>query len=117
VRHREIGRVLAAIHASPEQNWSVESLAEVMGASRSSFASKFTAIVGETPARYLAQVRMHQARLWIARDGARISDVAQRLGFDSDASFSRSFKRILGVPPSHYRIRTPAVDDAADLLQ
>jgi AraC-like DNA-binding protein len=103
VRHPDIGRVLAAIHANPEREWSVENLAGLMGASRSSFASKFAAMVGETPARYLAQVRMDQARQWIVRDGARVSVVAERLGYDSEASFSRSFKRILGVPPSHYR--------------
>jgi AraC-like DNA-binding protein len=112
VRHPDIGRVLAAIHAEPEQNWSVERLADLMGASRSSFATKFAAIVGETPARYLAQVRMYQARQWIGRDGARISAVAQRLGYESEASFSRSFKRIIGAPPSHYRAQPTKADSA-----
>jgi len=105
VRHPQIGRVLAAIHASPEQDWSVEDLADLMGASRSSFAAKFASIVGETPVRYLTEVRMQLARQWIIHDDARISDVAQRLHYDSEASFSRSFKRVLGVPPSDYRIR------------
>jgi len=105
VRHPDIGRVLAEIHASPEREWSVSDLAKLMGASRSSFASKFAEIVGETPARYIAQVRMHQARQWIRRDRARISEVAQRLGYDSEASFSRAFKRILGSSPSHFRAR------------
>ena len=105
VRNPEIGRVLAAIHASPDRDWSVSELAKVMGASRSSFAGKFAAIVGETPAHYVAQVRMHQARQWILRDRIRISDVAQRLGYDSEASFSRAFKRIIGTAPSHFRAR------------
>ncbi|XBS70122.1 AraC family transcriptional regulator [Acerihabitans sp. KWT182] len=103
VRNPEIGRVLAAIHANPEHHWPLADLADVMGASRSSFASKFSAIVGETPARYVAQVRMHLARQWIARDAARISEVARRLGYDSEASFSRAFKRIVGMAPSHFR--------------
>ncbi|WP_413731427.1 AraC family transcriptional regulator [Sodalis sp. RH20] len=103
VRNPEIGRVLAAIHAAPHRDWPLSELAGVMGASRSSFASKFAAIVGETPARYVAQVRMHQARQWIIRDSARISEVAQRLGYDSEASFSRAFKRIIGTAPSHFR--------------
>jgi AraC-like DNA-binding protein len=105
VRNPEIGRVLAAIHASPDRDWPVSELARLMGASRSSFASKFAAIVGETPAHYVAQVRMHQARQWILNDRARISDVAQRLGYDSEASFSRAFKRIVGAAPSHFRAR------------
>ena len=65
-------------------------------------AERFTRVVGETPARYVAQVRMHHARQWLSRDKARIGVVAQRLGYDSEASFSRAFKRIMGVPPSHY---------------
>ncbi len=91
-RNPEIGRVLAAIHGSPNRDWQVSELAGVMGASRSSFAGKFAAMVGETPARYVAQVRMHQARQWIQQDGARLTDVAQRLGYDSEASFSRALQ-------------------------
>lgn len=103
VRNPEVGRVLAAIHAAPHRDWPLAELAGVMGASRSGFASKFAAIVGETPARYVAQVRMHQARQWIMHDSLRISEVAHRLGYDSEASFSRAFKRIIGMAPSHLR--------------
>jgi AraC-like DNA-binding protein len=106
VRRPEIGRVLAAIHLEPERDWSVAALAELMGASRSSFADKFLTAVGETPARYVARVRMHQARQWISRDRMRISEVARRLGYESDAAFSRAFKRLLGQAPS--RLRDPA---------
>ncbi|PZO78654.1 MAG: AraC family transcriptional regulator [Mesorhizobium amorphae] len=103
VRNPEIGRVLAAIHESPERDWTVAELARLMGASRSSFADKFAAIVGETPARYVAQVRMHRARQWIREDRARIAEVAHRLGYDSEASFSRAFKRVIGTAPGRVR--------------
>lgn len=102
-RCSQIGRVLAAIHASPETDWTVERLAELMGASRSGFAERFTSVVGETPARYVAQVRMHQARQWLSRDRLRIAVVAQRLGYESEASFSRAFKRVIGSAPSEIR--------------
>lgn len=102
-RNPEIGRVLAQIHLSPSRDWSVDALAKVMGASRSGFAERFTEIVGETPARYVAQVRMHQARLWLTRDRLRISEVARRLGYESEASFSRAFKRVIGSAPSRFR--------------
>ena len=108
MRDPEIGRVLAAVHAEPNRDWTVAALAELMGASRSSFAGKFAGIVGETPARYVAQIRMHQARQWMVRDRLRISEVARRLGYDSEASFSRTFKRVMGVPPSHFRTRSGA---------
>jgi AraC-like DNA-binding protein len=103
VRCPQIGRVLAAIHRQPERDWSVGELADVMGASRSSFIDKFSSAVGETSAKYVAKVKMFQARHWIARDGMRVATVANRLGYDSEASFSRAFKRIIGHPPSEAR--------------
>jgi AraC-like DNA-binding protein len=100
VRNPEIGRVLAAIHLKPEEDWNVESLAKLMGASRSGFAERFARLVGETPARYVAEVRMRQAQQWLAQDRLRISVVARKLGYESEASFSRAFKRVIGVAPS-----------------
>jgi AraC-like DNA-binding protein len=103
----EIGRVLAAIHLDPDRDWTVAALARLMGASRSGFAERFASVVGETPARYVAQVRMQQARQWLARDKLRISVVAQRLGYESEAAFSRAFKRVIGSAPSHIRAGEP----------
>jgi AraC-like DNA-binding protein len=104
VRCPQVGRVLAAIHRQPERDWSVGELADLMGASRSSFIDKFSSAVGETPAKYVAKVKMFQARHWIARDGMRVATVANRLGYDSEASFSRAFKRVIGHPPSEARV-------------
>ncbi len=56
--------------------------------------------MGESPARYVAKVKMFQARRWIAQEGMRVTVAANRLGYDSEASFSRAFKRIIGQPPS-----------------
>lgn len=102
LRNPEIGRVLAAIHLDPAHDWSVEELARHMGASRSGFAHRFAEVVGETPARYVARMRMHQAHQWLG-EGQRVAAVAERLGYESEASFSRAFKRITGAPPSHVR--------------
>lgn len=102
VRNPDLGRVLAAIHLDPTRDWSVRELARYMGASRSSFAERFASAVGETPARYVARMRMHQAHQWL-REGQRVALVAERLGYESEASFSRAFKRIIGAPPSQFR--------------
>lgn len=102
VRNPELGRVLAAIHLDPSRDWSVGELARYMGASRSAFAERFAAAVGETPARYVARMRMHQAHQWL-REGQRIAGIAERLGYESEASFSRAFKRIMGASPSRFR--------------
>jgi AraC-like DNA-binding protein len=104
VRCPKIGKVIAAIHAAPERDWSVPMLADVMGSSRSSFAEAFTRTMGESPAKYVAKVKMFQARHWIANDGMRIAMAADRLGYDSEASFSRAFKRVIGHPPSASRV-------------
>jgi AraC-like DNA-binding protein len=99
----KVGKVLAAIHADPARDWSVPVLAELMGASRSSFAEAFSATVGESPAKYVAKLKMAQARRWIANDGMRVAVAADRLGYDSEASFSRAFKRVVGHSPSAAR--------------
>jgi AraC-like DNA-binding protein len=59
-----------------------------------------------TTARYVLRVRMHQARLWLQRDHMRISVAAERLNYESEAAFSRAFKRLFGAPPSHFRQET-----------
>ncbi|WP_319792615.1 AraC family transcriptional regulator [Acetobacter senegalensis] len=103
-RQPQIGQVLAAIHEDPGGDWSVGKLAAIAGMSRSAFATAFASILGDTPARYLTDVRMQQAKQWIMRDNARIAEVAERLRYDSEASFSRAFKRVIGMPPSSYRV-------------
>jgi len=105
----KIGKVIAAIHADPERDWNVPELAGLMGASRSRFAESFSRTVGESPARYVAKVKMFQARRWIEHEGMRVAVAADRLGYDSEASFSRAFKRIMGQPPSAMRSRARSV--------
>lgn len=103
LRCPKVGKVIAAIHADPEHAWSVPMLATLMNASRSTFAEAFMRTVGESPARYVTKVKMFEARRWIAHEGMRISVAADRLGYDSEASFSRAFKRVIGHAPSAAR--------------
>jgi len=114
VRNPEVGRVLAAIHLDPAHDWTVEELARTMGASRSAFAERFSRVVGETPARYVARMRMHQAHQWLL-EGQRVGAIAERLGYDSEASFSRAFKRIMGASPVTFRAR--ALDFSRPLMR
>ena len=107
VNNPDIGRVLAAIHIDPAHDWSVDELAKLMGASRSGFAQRFADGVGETPARYVLRTRMQQAHQWL-REGQRVASVAEKLGYDAEASFSRAFKRVMGAPPSQFRKRENA---------
>jgi AraC-like DNA-binding protein len=108
IRDPQLGKVLAALHRRPAEAWSVESLAELAGLSRSRFSQRFTQVVGVPPARYLARWRMHLAQAWLRQGRWTVSQVATRLGYDSEASFSRAFKRFVGVPPGTLRRSDPA---------
>ena len=101
-RDPHLGRVIDAIHDDPGSPWTVESLARLARASRSQFAEQFRDAVGDTPARYLTRVRMERAERML-RAGAAVTDIAYRLGYESDAGFSRAFRRHAGVSPSLWR--------------
>jgi AraC-like DNA-binding protein len=102
LRDPHLGRALEAIHGDPGSPWTVESLARVARASRSQFAEQFKDAVGDTPARYLTRVRMERAERML-RAGASVTDIAYQLGYESDAGFSRAFRRHAGVSPSLWR--------------
>ncbi|GAA1955859.1 helix-turn-helix transcriptional regulator [Agromyces allii] len=97
-----LGLALAAIHDAPGSPWTVASLARVARASRSQFAEHFRDAVGDTPARYVTRIRMTRAERML-RDGEPVSDIAYRLGYDSEDGFSRAFRRHSGVAPSRWR--------------
>lgn len=103
IRDPKIGRALAAMHRRPGEAWSLEALAGVARISRSRFAERFSAVLGMPPAQYLARWRMHLAARWLRNERLTVAEVATRLAYESEASFSRAFKRSIGVPPSALR--------------
>jgi AraC-like DNA-binding protein len=102
LRDPVVGQALAALHGDPRQPWTVERLARLVGLSRSVFAERFTAMAGDPPMQYLALWRMQLAsRLLI--DGRRVSEVASSVGYESEAAFSRAFKKLVGEAPATWR--------------
>lgn len=114
LRDPRLGRVIAAIHRDPGRHWTVAELASEMGSSRSVFAERFLAVTGLTPHRYVTELRMHLAAQWIGRDRMPLETVAQRLGYGSQAAFSRAFKRITGQSPGAVRAIATTENLASD---
>ena len=100
---KQIRPALIALCDDPAQAWSVESLAEKAFMSRSSFAERFTSIVGKTPMEFLAEWRMQLARRWLQQERLSVAEVADRCGYQSETAFSKAFKRIAGVGPGEFR--------------
>jgi AraC-like DNA-binding protein len=98
-----LARVLAAVHEDPAQDWSVEKLAEQAGMSRSAFAERFSEVVGEPPHAYVAEVRMHRASRLLRESDRTLADVAATVGYDSESSFSRVFRKRFGSSPGAFR--------------
>jgi AraC-like DNA-binding protein len=103
LRDPRLSRAIGAVHRDPGRNWTVAALAAETGSSRSLFAERFLAITGQTPLRYVAELRMRLAVEWIGRGRMPIDAVAERLGYGSQAAFSRAFKRVTGQPPGAMR--------------
>jgi AraC-like DNA-binding protein len=99
----QIGVALKSMHERVEHPWTVESLATASGMSRSAFAVRFKELVGETPLEYLTSWRMQKATGLLQKGGQKLFEVAKFVGYDSDAAFSKAFKRVFGVAPREYR--------------
>jgi AraC-like DNA-binding protein len=103
VRDVQIGRALALMHGDPGRAWTVEELAREVALSRSALAERFTTLVGEPPIQYLMRWRLALAAQSLRSDGDAIVRIAERSGYESEAAFSRAFKREFGMPPATWR--------------
>jgi AraC-like DNA-binding protein len=98
-----VGRALTLLHARPAHAWTVEELASQAAASRSALADRFTQMVGCPPVQYLTQWRMQIAAKRLADPNVKIAAVAHDVGYESEAAFSRAFKKFVGQSPSQWR--------------
>ncbi len=103
LRDPHVGRALAALHASPAHDWTLESLGHEVGLSRSALAERFTQFVGQPPMQYLTNWRMQLAANHLRSGTDSVAAIAGRVGYESEAAFSRAFKRAVGSPPSQWR--------------
>jgi len=100
-----VGKSLSLMHGGPAHNWTIEELAKQVGLSRSVLAERFTDLVGIPPMQYLAKWRMQIASGLLSGGSANVATIANEIGYESEAAFSRAFKKMVGVPPSVWRRR------------
>jgi AraC-like DNA-binding protein len=99
----QIGAALKSIHENVDHPWTVESLAEAAGMSRSAFAAHFKDLLGQAPLEYVTEWRMQKAVRLLQQPDKKLLEIAKRVGYESDAAFSKAFKRVLGVTPGEHR--------------
>jgi AraC-like DNA-binding protein/mannose-6-phosphate isomerase-like protein (cupin superfamily) len=103
LRDEHIGSAIASIHASPARDWTVASLADEAAMSRSAFAARFTELVGEPAMQYVTRWRMQVAFELLRNGETTVAATATQVGYDSEAAFSRAFKRVTGITPRSAR--------------
>jgi AraC-like DNA-binding protein len=103
LRDRHVGRALALLHADPARDWTIDVLAAEVALSRSAFHDRFLQLVGQPPMQYLTQWRMQRAARLLSETQAPVASIALEVGYDSEAAFSRAFKRAAGKPPAAWR--------------
>jgi AraC-like DNA-binding protein len=103
LRDRLVARALSLMHARPAQRWTVEDLARQVGMSRSGLAQRFTDLVGMPPMQYLARWRLQLAAQRLRLSDRPLVVVAEEVGYESEAAFSRAFRREFGMPPASWR--------------
>ena len=109
-KDERIVRALAALHRSPGTDWRVETLAREASMSRTVFAERFAGLVGQTPMQYLAKWRMHLADEMLQARGSSVAQVAERVGYQTEAAFRRAFRRMRGLGPGVVRRRAQAAE-------
>ena len=98
-----VGAALELILESPQTDWTVARLASAVAMSRSNFAQRFAVCVGESPMRYLARCRILRAAQLLDAEHLPVSAAMQSVGYESESSFTKAFKRHLGCTPAAYR--------------
>ena len=103
LRDKRIHRALSAVHENPGQNWTIESAASEASMSRSGFARRFKELLETSFFDYLTRLRMREARQLLSSTNLPVADIAERVGYQSDLSFVKAFKKLHEITPRAYR--------------
>ena len=112
LRDHFVGRALTLMHGAPAAAWTVDELGRRIGLSRSALHERFAEVIGQGPMQYLANWRMQVGAALLRDTRATVASIAQEVGYESEAAFSRAFKRLVGTPPALWRRQTMHVKDS-----
>lgn len=103
LRDRFVGKALERMHEHPDRAWTVDDLAREVGLSRSALHERFMQYLGDPPMHYLASWRIQLGSRLLRESNRTVATVAQEVGYESEAAFSRAFKRMVGMPPAAWK--------------
>lgn len=103
LRDRYVGKAIGLLHERPAEPWTIEELGKQVGLSRSALHERFIEMIDLPPMQYLANWRMQLGAQLLRESNRTVATIAQEVGYDSEAAFSRAFKRLVGAPPAAWR--------------
>jgi AraC-like DNA-binding protein len=112
-RDPEIGKALALMHRHPAKPWTIATLAQEVGMSRSVLAARFRGFLGEPPMSYLTRWRLQIGARLLKSGNRSVGEIAAEVGYESEAAFNRAFKREFEVPPARFRFNSRTAGTAA----
>lgn len=115
VRDPEVGKALALLHRNPAHPWTIASLTEAVGISRSVLTERFRHYLSESPMSYLARWRLSVGAQLLRSTSNSVAQIAGEVGYESEPSFNRAFKRQFGIPPARFRSRSRTTQSIEDV--
>ena len=106
LRDPVVGAALSQLHASPARAWTLADLARGANTSCTVLAERFSTLVGLAPMQYLAKWRLQLAAEQLRSSSDKVAAIGARVGYESEAAFSRAFKRETGESPAAWRRRS-----------
>lgn len=112
-RDPEVGKALALLHRMPAHPWTIASLGNEVGISRSVLAERFRRYLSETPIAYLTRWRLQLGAQMLKSSSSGVAQIAAEVGYESESSFNRAFKREFGLPPARFRSQSKSARGSA----
>ena len=113
VRDPEVGKALALLHRQPAHQWTIAALANEVGISRSVLAERFRRYLSETPIGYLTRWRLQLGAQLLKSTSQSVAQIAAEVGYESEPSFNRAFKRAFALPPARFRSQSKSARSIA----